>query len=62
VSSRCLVPIDPQILGLPAASSVRASEAKPIAKVSDLTLVLADVGQMAIIQLKHGAIELMTQG
>src|SRR6188472_2217505 len=40
-----LGPIDPQILGLPAASIVRASEAKPIAEVSDLTLVLADVGQ-----------------
>ena len=55
-----LGPIDPQILGLPAASIVRASEAKPIADVSDLTLVLADVGQKAIIQMKQGAIELMT--
>src|SRR5689334_1470979 len=55
-----LGPIDPQILGLPAASIVRASEAKPIAEVSDLTLVLADVGQKAIIQMKDGAIELMT--
>ena len=37
-------PIDPQILGLPAASTVRA-HSKPIADVFDLTLVLADVGE-----------------
>jgi ClpP class serine protease len=38
-------PIDPQILGLPAASIVRARDSKPIADVFDLTLVLADVGE-----------------
>ena len=38
-------PIDPQILGLPAASTVRARDSKPIADVFDLTLVLADVGE-----------------
>jgi len=55
-----LGPIDPQILGLPAASIVRARDSKPIADVFDLTLVLADVGEKAVAQVKQGAIELMT--
>jgi ClpP class serine protease len=55
-----LGPIDPQILGLPAASIVRARDSKPIADVFDLTLILADVGEKAVAQVKQGAIELMT--
>jgi len=55
-----LGPIDPQILGLPAASIVRARDSKPIAVVFDLTLVLADVGEKAVAQVKQGAVELMT--
>ena len=55
-----LGPIDPQILGLPAASIVKARDSKPIADVFDLTLVLADVGEKAVAQVKQGAIELMT--
>jgi ClpP class serine protease len=55
-----LGPIDPQILGLPAASIVKARDSKPIADVSDLTLVLADVGEKAVAQVKQGAVELMT--
>ena len=55
-----LGPIDPQILGLPAASIVRARNSKPIADVFDLTLVLADVGEKAVAQVKQGAVELMT--
>jgi ClpP class serine protease len=55
-----LGPIDPQILGLPAASIVRARDSKPVADVFDLTLVLADVGEKAVAQVKQGAIELMT--
>jgi ClpP class serine protease len=55
-----LGPIDPQILGLPAASIVKARDAKPIADVLDLTLVLADVGEKAVAQVKQGAVELMT--
>jgi ClpP class serine protease len=55
-----LGPIDPQILGLPAASIVRARDSKPIADVFDLTLVLADVGEKAVAQVKQGAVELMT--
>ena len=38
-----LGPIDPQILGFPAASIVKARDAKPPEHVFDLTFVLADV-------------------
>lgn len=55
-----LGPIDPQILGLPAGSIVKARDSKPIAEVFDLTLVLADVGEKAVAQVKQGAIELLT--
>lgn len=55
-----LGPIDPQIFGLPAASIVKARDSKPVAEVFDLTLVLADVGEKALAQVKQGAIELLT--
>jgi ClpP class serine protease len=55
-----LGPIDPQIVGLPAASIVKARDSKPIADVFDLTLVLADVSEKALAQVKEGAVELMT--
>jgi ClpP class serine protease len=55
-----LGPIDPQIVGLPAASIVRARDSKPVEHVFDLTLVLADVSEKALDQVKRGAVELMT--
>ena len=55
-----LGPIDPQMIGLPAASLVKARDSKPIERVSDLTLVLADVGEKALAQVKQGAVELLT--
>jgi ClpP class serine protease len=55
-----LGPIDPQIAGLPAASIVRARDSKPVEGVFDLTLVLADVAEKALAQVKHGAVELLT--
>jgi ClpP class serine protease len=55
-----LGPIDPQIAGLPAASIVKARDSKPVAEVFDLTLVLADVSEKALAQVKQGAIELLT--
>lgn len=54
-----LGPIDPQIAGLPAASVVKARESKPTEKISDLMMVLADVGEKALAQVKRGATELM---
>lgn len=55
-----LGPIDPQIAGLPAASIVKARDSKPAESVFDLTLVLADLSEKALAQVKRGAIELMT--
>jgi len=55
-----LGPIDPQIAGLPAASIVKARDSKPVADVFDLTLVLADVSEKALAQVKRGAVELLT--
>lgn len=55
-----LGPIDPQIVGLPAASIVKARDSKPVANVFDLTLVLADMGDKALAQLRRGVVELLT--
>jgi len=55
-----LGPIDPQIMGLPAASIVRTRDAKPIEHIWDLTYILADVSEKAITQVKRGAVEIMT--
>src|SRR6516225_2153788 len=55
-----LGPIDPQIAGLPAASIVKARDSKPVGSVFDLTLVLADVAEKALAQVKQGAVELLT--
>jgi ClpP class serine protease len=55
-----LGPIDPQISGLPAASIVKARDSKPISDVWDLTVVLADVSEKALAQVKKGAVELLT--
>lgn len=56
-----LGPIDPQLMGLPAASIVRARDSKPVAEVHDLTLVLADMSEKALAQVKRGARELMEE-
>jgi len=55
-----LGPIDPQIFGFPAASIVKARDAKQAEHVFDLTFVLADVGEKALAQVKRGAVELLT--
>jgi ClpP class serine protease len=55
-----LGPIDPQIGGLPAASILRVAKAKSPDATDDYTLVLADLGAMAIDQLESVARELLT--
>jgi ClpP class serine protease len=55
-----LGPIDPQIAGFPAASIVKARDMKPVGEVFDLTLLLADVSEKALAQVKRGAVELLT--
>jgi len=54
-----LGPIDPQLVGLPAAGFVEVKAQKPIAEVSDITLLLAGMGEKAISQVKRGALELI---
>src|ERR1700730_5925652 len=54
-----LGPIDPQIGQSPAASLIKVVEEKPVARIDDQTLILADVGRKAISQLKQSASELL---
>jgi len=54
-----LGPIDPQIGGIPAASIVKAANAKPIETVNDFTLMQADIAQKAMDQMRRQACELM---
>jgi ClpP class serine protease len=56
-----LGPIDPQLAGFPAASIVKARDSKPISEVHDLTLVMADMSEKALAQVKRGATELMEE-
>src|ERR1700730_1690329 len=52
-------PIDPQLGESPAASLIKVVEQKPIAKINDRTLVLADVGRTPIEQVRTAAHELL---
>jgi ClpP class serine protease len=54
-----LGPIDPQIGELPAVSLVKVVEQKPIARIDDETLAMADVGRKAIAQLKQSASDIL---
>jgi ClpP class serine protease len=54
-----LGPIDPQLGQSPAVSLLKVVEQKPVARIDDQTLVLADVGRKAIKQVKDAAQELL---
>jgi ClpP class serine protease len=54
-----LGPIDPQLGQWPAVSLLKVVEDKPIAKIDDQTLIMADVGRKAIAQVKQAARELL---
>jgi ClpP class serine protease len=54
-----LGPIDPQLNQSPAASLIKVVEQKPIGRIDDQTLVLADVGRKAIAQVRQSAAELL---
>ena len=56
-----LGPVDPQLGQYPAASLLRAVARKPIAEVDDQTLILADVAEKAVIQLRESSRELLTR-
>ena len=48
-----LGPVDPQIGQWPAASIVKVAESKPIERVNDETLILADLSRKALTQIKE---------
>jgi ClpP class serine protease len=48
-----LGPVDPQLGDMPAASIVRAASQKPIERVEDRTLILADVSEKALRHMKE---------
>jgi ClpP class serine protease len=54
-----LGPVDPQLGQSPAASLIKVVEEKPIARIDDQTLILADVGRKAIAQVKQAACQLL---
>ena len=54
-----LGPIDPQLADKPAASLIKVVEEKPLSRIDDQTLMLADVGRKAIAQVKELAYELL---
>ncbi len=56
-----LGPVDPQLGEYPAASVVKAVSRKPIAEVDDKTLILSDVAEKALIQLRESTRELLTR-
>jgi len=55
-----LGPVDPQVGQYPAASVVKAVEAKPVADVDDATLILADQSRKALDQVSDTVEELLT--
>jgi ClpP class serine protease len=48
-----LGPVDPQLGDMPAASLVRVTEKKPVERIDDRTLVMADVAEKAIRHIKE---------
>lgn len=56
-----LGPVDPQLGGHAGASILRAVERKPIEKVKDETLILADVAEKAIQQVREAARQLLSR-
>jgi ClpP class serine protease len=56
-----LGPIDPQLGQFPAASLIKAVEQKPVERVDDQTLIMADMGRKAMAQVKKAARELLTR-
>lgn len=52
-------PVDPQLGQFPAASILKAVERKPVERVRDNTLILADLSQKAIRQVRESVRELL---
>lgn len=56
-----LGPVDPQLGQYPAASLLKVVKRKPIAEIDDQTLVMADVGEKAIQQVREVTKSLLTR-
>jgi len=56
-----LGPVDPQLGQYPAASLLKVVEQKPVSEIDDETLILADVAQKAVDQLRQSVSELLTR-
>jgi len=56
-----LGPVDPQLGEQPAASILKVLERKPISEVSDETIILADVAEKAIAQVKATVYDLLEE-
>jgi len=55
-----LGPVDPQLGQHPAASILKVLERKPIAEVDDETIIMADIAEKAVRQVKATLIELLS--
>jgi len=55
-----LGPVDPQLGQQPAASILRVLERKPIAEIEDETLIMADIAEKAIRQVKNTVLCLLS--
>lgn len=55
-----LGPVDPQIGQYPAASIVKVKKEKPIDKIDDQTLIMADISEKALNQMKHQLKEILS--
>ncbi|RMH08282.1 MAG: hypothetical protein D6699_00950 [Aquificota bacterium] len=60
-SNAVLGPVDPQIGQMPAASILKVLQQKDIKDIDDHTLILADVSEKAIRQMKEYLVWLLTQ-
>jgi ClpP class serine protease len=56
-----LGPVDPQIGSYPAASILSVVERKPIERVDDNTLILADVSRKAIAQVRETVLQILKE-
>lgn len=56
-----LGPVDPQIGQNPAASILKVLERKPIGEVDDETIIMADIAEKAIRQVKATVVELLRE-
>ena len=56
-----LGPVDPQLGQYPAASLLKVIAKKPIGEIDDETLILADIAEKAVVQLREIIKELLTR-